>query len=123
MHRDGDESIPAINRAGVFGWLHTTSILRRDARAMHLHHHFFYLEPSHPSVGQLLLARTAGGTPVRGSVAVDSRTLLRRATLDKGAVIVVTLTGSPGSYRLLERLAETLRANDLVALPLSDVLS
>jgi processive 1,2-diacylglycerol beta-glucosyltransferase len=123
MRRDGDESIPAINRAGVFGWLHTSSILRRDARALHLHHHFFYLEPSHPSVGQLLLARTAGGTPVRGSVAVDSRTPLRAATLDKGAVIVVTLTGSSGSCRVLERLAESLRANDLVALPLSDVLS
>jgi len=123
MRRDGDESIPAISRSSVFGWVHTSSILRRDARALHLHHHFFYLEPSDPSVGQLLLARTAGGTPVRGSVAVDSRTPLRAGDLDRGSVIVVTLADARASYRLLDRLAHTLRAHNLVALPLSDVAS
>jgi hypothetical protein len=118
----GDESIPAIARTGLFGWLHTSSILRRDARAMHLNHHFFYLEPRDPSVGQLLLAHSAGGTPVRGSVALDMNTPLAARKLVKGSVIVVTLTGSERSYALLDRLARTLRSNHLLALPLSGLV-
>ena len=29
----------------LLGWIHTSSILRRDARALHLDHRFYYLEP------------------------------------------------------------------------------
>jgi UDP-N-acetylglucosamine:LPS N-acetylglucosamine transferase len=115
----GDVAIPAIGRAGFFGWIHTSSALRREARALHLHHHFYYLEPHDPSLGQLLLARTAGGLPVRGSVAFGERTQLPDRPLRAGDVIVVTLSGSPATLRSLDRLARALQSHGLIALPLS----
>jgi UDP-N-acetylglucosamine:LPS N-acetylglucosamine transferase len=115
----GDVPIPAIGRAGFFGWIHTSSALRREARALHLHHHFYYLEPHDPSLGQLLLARTAGGLPVRGSVAFGERTQLPDRPLRAGDVIVVTLSGSPATLRSLDRLARALQSRGLIALPLS----
>jgi hypothetical protein len=115
----GDVPIPAIGRAGFFGWIHTSSALRREARALHLHHHFYYLEPHDPSLGQLLLARTAGGLPVRGSIVFGERTQLPDRPLRAGDVVVVTLSGSPATLRSLERLARALQSRGLIALPLS----
>ena len=115
----GDVPIPAIGRAGFFGWIHTSSALRREARALHLRHHFYYLEPPHPSLGQLLLARTAGGLPVRGSVVFGGRTQLPDRPLRAGDVIVVTLSGSLATLRSLESLARALQSRGLIALPLS----
>ena len=115
----GDVPIPAIGRAGFFGWIHTSSALRREARALHLRHHFYYLEPPHPSLGQLLLARTAGGLPVRGSVVFGGRTQLPDRPMRAGDVIVVTLSGSPATLRSLESLARALQSRGLIALPLS----
>jgi len=119
ISRSGDQSIPAIRRAGGLGWIHTSSVLRRDARALHLHHRFFYLEPSNPTFGQLLLGRTAGGVPVRGSVALSSRTPLPRRAFRKGDVVVVTVDGSAASYGVLDRVADALASEGLAGLPLS----
>jgi hypothetical protein len=115
----GDQSIPTIRRAGLLGWIHTSSILRRDARALHLHHRFYYLEPHGETFGQLLLARTAGGVPVRGSVALGSGTRLSGHDFSKGDVVVVTLSGTGSSYGVLDRLADALASDGLVGLPLS----
>jgi UDP-N-acetylglucosamine:LPS N-acetylglucosamine transferase len=115
----GDVPIPAIGRAGFLGWIHTSSALRREARALHLHHHFYYLEPHSPSLGQLLLARTAGGLPVRGSVVFGERTQLPDRPLRAGDVVVVTISSSPATLRSLDRLARALQSRGLIALPLS----
>jgi len=115
----GDVPIPAIGRAGFFGWIHTSSALRREARALHLRHHFYYLEPHDPSLGQLLLARTAGGLPVRGSVVFGESAQLPARPLRGGDVIVVTLSGSPATLRSLDRLSRALQSRGLIALPLS----
>jgi processive 1,2-diacylglycerol beta-glucosyltransferase len=117
--RDGDQFIPAIVRTGGLGWIHTSSVLRRDARTLGLHHRFFYLEPRDPTVGQLLLGRSAGGVPVRGSIALDSRSPLPARAFRKGDVIVVTVSGSGPSYAVLDRVADALSSDGLVGLPLS----
>jgi hypothetical protein len=119
IRRQGDQSIPAIGRTGFFGWIHTPSTLRRDARALHLHKSFFYLEPLDPTFGQLLLARTAGGVPVRGSVALDGRTPLPAREFKRGDVVVVAVNGSTGSYAELDRLADALASDGLAGEPLS----
>jgi len=115
----GDQSIPTIRHAGLLGWIHTSSILRRDARELHLRHHFYYLEPHGETFGQLLLARSAGGVPVRGSVLVNSGSPLASHHFNRGDVVVVTVSGSRSSYRVLARLADRLAADGLVGLPLS----
>jgi hypothetical protein len=120
----GDVPMPAIGHYGPFGWIRTSSQLRREARALHLHHRFYYLEPPNPSLGELLLARTAGALPVRGSLALDPHTPLPKERLRAGAVIVVSLGGSStGSLRVLDRLARALQSDGLIGLPLSDLTS
>jgi len=119
LRANGDVPIPTIGHSGAFGWIRTSSILRREARALHLHHRFYYLEPHDPSLGQLLLARTAGALPVRGSVALDAHTRLSKRSLRAGAVVVVSLDGSARSLRLLDGLARALQADGLIGLPLS----
>jgi len=118
----GDESIPAIGRSGLFSWIKTPASLRHEARALHLTRHFYYLEPSDPTFGQLVLGRAGGGIPVRGSVRLDSGTPLPQRRLRKGEIVVVTVTSSPASLQLLDRLASVLRSDGLVGLPLSELL-
>jgi processive 1,2-diacylglycerol beta-glucosyltransferase len=120
----GDVPIPTIGHSsGPFGWLRTSSVLRHEARALHLRHHFYYLEPRNPTLGQLLLARTAGALPVHGSVALGARTRLSRQQLHAGAVVVVSLSGSARSLRALDRLGSALQSDGLIALPLSALAS
>jgi processive 1,2-diacylglycerol beta-glucosyltransferase len=120
---EGDVPIPTIRHAGLFGWLRTSSQLRHEARALHLRHHFYYLEPSNPSLGQLLLARAAGGLPVHGSVSLDTQAATPPRPLRAGDVVVVSLGGSRTSLRELDRLASTLQSGGLIALPLSALTS
>ena len=120
LHSYGDVPIPTIGHSsGPFGWLRTSSVLRHEARALHLHRHFYYLEPHDPTLGQLLLARTAGALPVHVSVALGARTRLSRQQLRAGAVVVVSLSGSAPSLRALDRLGAALQSDGLIALPLS----
>jgi hypothetical protein len=88
---------------------------------LHLHHHFYYLEPRNPTLGQLLLARTAGALPVHGSVALDAHTGLPQRRLRAGDVVVAWVTSSPGSLRALDRLATALQSDGLDGLPLSEL--
>lgn len=120
---DGDVPIPTIRHAGLFGWLRTSSQLRHEARALHLRHHFYYLEPSNPSLGQLLLARAAGGLPVHGSVSLGTKAETPPRPLRAGDVVVVSLGGSRSSLRELDRLASRLQSGGLIALPLSALTS
>jgi UDP-N-acetylglucosamine:LPS N-acetylglucosamine transferase len=119
----GDVPIPTIGHSGPFGWIRTSSVLRREARALHLHHHFYYLEPSNPSLGLLLLARTAGALPVRGSVSLSSRTPVSARALRSGDVVVVSLDGRAGSLHELDRLSLALQSDGLIGLPLSALTS
>jgi UDP-N-acetylglucosamine:LPS N-acetylglucosamine transferase len=114
---NGDTLIPTIGHSGLFGWIRTPSLLRHEARALHLHRHFYYLEPRNPTLGQLLLARTAGAVPVHGSVALDAHTKLPPRPLRAGDVVVVSVS-SAGSLRTLERLARALHSDGLIGLPL-----
>ena len=120
LSRSGDQSIPEINHVGFLGWLRTPSSLRREARALHLPHRFYYLAQN-ATVGQLLLGRTAGGVPVRGSIVLDSHTPVSTRSLHKGAIVVVTVTSSPQSLQVLDRLASALQSAGLVGLPVYEL--
>jgi processive 1,2-diacylglycerol beta-glucosyltransferase len=120
----GDVPIPTIGHSsGPFGWLRTSSVLRHEAKALHLHHRFYYLEPRDPTLGQLLLARTAGALPVHGSVTLGAHTRLTKRQLRAGAIVVVSLDGSARSLRALDRLSAALQSDGLIGLPLSALTS
>jgi UDP-N-acetylglucosamine:LPS N-acetylglucosamine transferase len=123
LHTDGDLVMPTIGHSGLLSWLKTPAQLRREARALHLRHHFYYLEPPTPSLGDLLLARTAGGLPVRGSLALDAGDRITAKSLHAGDIVVVTLSSRHPDLATLDRLARVLHSDGLLGLPLSALLS
>jgi UDP-N-acetylglucosamine:LPS N-acetylglucosamine transferase len=115
----GDEAIPTLARSGLFAWLRTPAQLRHEARALHLRRHFYYLEPPSPSLGELLLARTAGGLPVRGAVVLGAHTTLPKQPLREGDIVVISLSSTRATLAAIDRLAHVLHGDGLIGLPLS----
>ena len=110
----GDAPICEVTRARLLLWLQTRGKLRREAHALHLRRHFFYLAPVNgPSVGQLILAKTAGARPVEGSVQIAGNSPVAARPLRRGDVVVITLDGSPASLRSFDRFAAQLAAERL----------
>jgi UDP-N-acetylglucosamine:LPS N-acetylglucosamine transferase len=124
LRTHGDDALPEAPNSGTLRWLRTRGSLRSQARALGLHHHFYFLQPRGGlSVGQLVLARTTGATPVIGAAQLDARAGLGRHHATAGDVMVVTLDGSYGSVRGVERLVSGLRSNGLGVEPLSSLTS
>ncbi len=113
MHALGDElmpEVPASNLLHFLHWVRTRGALDSQARALGLHHHFYFLQPAGGlSVGQLVLARTAGATPVAGDHQLERDRPAASAPARAGDVLVVRLDGSPASVAGLERLVSLLR--------------
>ncbi len=123
LRADGEELLPELPSDSSFlRWVRTRGQLRGQERALGLHRHFYYLEPpGGPTVGQLLLASAAGGTPVKGALQIDARRPFAQRPARAGDVLVVTVDGSSRSVRgveeVLGRLAsEGLSAESLAAL-------
>jgi len=107
----GDELLPEVPASGPLRWERTRAMLGSQARALGIRGRYFYLRPRGGlSVGQLVLARTAGATPVRGALRVSATARLRRRQLRAGDVVVVELDGSAASLAGLERIASTLES-------------
>jgi UDP-N-acetylglucosamine:LPS N-acetylglucosamine transferase len=121
VRSSGDDAIPETPSSGALRWVRTRGVLRSQARALGLRRHFYFLQPRGGlSVGQLVLARTTGAIPVSGASRLDARSSLPRR-LRAGDVVVVTLDGSYGSVRGVERLVSGLRSEGLGAAPLSSL--
>ena len=123
LRRYGDVPMPAVRRSHFFGWVATRGQLHREAHALHLHHRFYYLEPSTGlSFGQLLLARTDNAEPVHGSVLVDASSPRLERQPRAGDVVVAWVDGSATSLHSLDRLANGLASADLAGRPFSSVV-
>src|SRR5262249_55621235 len=101
----GDEVLPEVPGSAALRWVRTRGLLRSQARSLGLRHRFFYLEPRGGlSVGQLVLARTAGATPVSGALRLSATGPLPQRPTRAGDVVVVELDGSIASVLGLERI-------------------
>ncbi|HEY4895073.1 MAG TPA: glycosyltransferase [Solirubrobacteraceae bacterium] len=122
MHALRDEILPEVPGSAVLRWVRTRGTLRSQARALGLRHHFYYLEPRGGlSVGQLVLARTAGATPVAGVGRISATGPLPQRDMRAGDVLVVELDGSPSSVAGLERIVAWLGSERLGAEPLASL--
>jgi processive 1,2-diacylglycerol beta-glucosyltransferase len=109
-----DELMPEAPGNNLLRWIRTRGVLRSQARALGLHRHFYFLQPRNGlSVGQLVLARTTGATPVAGEVQWNATGPLPQRPLRAGDVVVVSVDGSPASVAGVERLASWLGARRL----------
>jgi UDP-N-acetylglucosamine:LPS N-acetylglucosamine transferase len=117
----GDELLPAIPDSGsLLRWVKARGTLRAQAHALGLRHHFYFLQPRGGlTVGQLVLARTAGAKPVSGAQRFSATGAPPQRPARAGEVLVVTLDGSAASVAGLERLVSRLGSDGLGAEPLS----
>jgi hypothetical protein len=111
----GDELLPELPSSSSFlHWMSARGTLSAQAHALGLRRRFYFLEPSGGlTVGQLLLARTAGATPVKGALRLSARGPLPERPLRAGDVLVVGVDGSGASVRGVESLVLRLRAERL----------
>jgi processive 1,2-diacylglycerol beta-glucosyltransferase len=115
----GDQLLPEVPGSALLRWERTRSVLRSQARALGLRRHFYYMQPPGGlSVGQLVLARTAGATPVSGRLSVSATGPLPQRTMRAGDVLVVELDGSSASLLGLERIVSWLGSDRLDTAPL-----
>jgi UDP-N-acetylglucosamine:LPS N-acetylglucosamine transferase len=118
----GDELMPEVHGGPFFHWVRTRGTLRSQARALGLRRSFYYLEPPGGlSVGALVLGRTAGATPVTGSVRMLATSPLPHKSIRAGDVIVVVAGGSSASLGGLVRIVSTLGSQGLGVEPLSSL--
>jgi processive 1,2-diacylglycerol beta-glucosyltransferase len=116
----GDEVVPEVPGSSAFRWVRTRAMLHAQARALGLHHRFYYLQPPGGlTVGQLVLARTDGATPVCGAQRLKADGGVPQRSTRAGDVLVVELDGSPESVTGLERIISSLGDKGLGAEPLA----
>ncbi len=117
-----DELLPEVPKSSPLHWPGTRGVLHKQARALGLHHRFYYMMPrTGLSVGQLVLARTDGATPVKGALRIDAREGLPQRPVRAGDVLVVEVDGSAGSLAALEGIVSGLAAKGLVSEPLDSL--
>ncbi|HEY2181815.1 MAG TPA: glycosyltransferase [Solirubrobacteraceae bacterium] len=116
----GDEIVPEVTGSSILRWVRTRAVLHAQARALGLRHHFYYLQPPGGlTVGQLVLARTAGATPICGELRLDADKPLPQRPMRSGDVLVVGVDGSAASLLGVERLVSRLEVEGLGAEPLA----
>jgi processive 1,2-diacylglycerol beta-glucosyltransferase len=110
-----DELLPELPPgSSILRWMGARGALSAQARALSLRHRFYFLEPSGGlTVGQLLLARTAGATPVKGALRLSARGPLPQRPTRAGDVLVVSVDGSGASVLGVERVVSWLRSDGL----------
>ncbi len=115
----GDDLLPEVPGSAVLRWVRTRGMLHSQARALGLHRRFYYLQPRGGlTVGQLVLARTAGAIPVSGALRLSATAPLPQRPTRAGDVVVVEVDGSASSVLGLERIVAWLGADRLGAEPL-----
>jgi UDP-N-acetylglucosamine:LPS N-acetylglucosamine transferase len=120
-----DELMPEMPRSGSpLRWLRTRGALRAQARALGLPHRFYFLQPAGGlTVGQLVLARTAGARPIEGALRISAAGALPSRQPRAGDVLVVSADGSPSSLRGLERIVSWVRSRGLRVEPLEELMA
>jgi UDP-N-acetylglucosamine:LPS N-acetylglucosamine transferase len=118
-----DELVPELPRSGsLLRWVRTRGTLRSQAHALGLRHRFYFLQPAGGlTVGQLVLARSAGAVPVAGALRLNAGGPLPHRPMRAGDVLVVSVDGSPTSLTGVERIVSWLRSGGLSVEPLGSL--
>jgi UDP-glucose 4-epimerase len=114
----GDQAIPLLPRGGLLRWLSTRDQLHDVLLGSS--HHFLYASNG-PSVGQWLFAHGAGGRLIAGAVHLDDGDD-SLANLHAGQVVELTAGPKTDATVLVRRLADTLAADHLAAVPVGRLL-
>jgi processive 1,2-diacylglycerol beta-glucosyltransferase len=117
-----DQLLPEVPGSSPLRWPGTRRTLHSQAHALGLPRRFYYVEPvGGLSVGQLVLARTDGATPVAGALHINAERGLPHRPIRAGDVLVVELDGSAESIEGLEGIVKRLSAKGLATEPLDSL--
>lgn len=121
----GDRPLPELRPAKLTRWLDTKDQLKRDARALGLPNHRFYLAPpSGLTADQYLLARDIGAAPILGSARIGPDMSGSVRTFRRGDIVVLTLEQHPESaVKTLDRLLRGLARQDLTAVSFDELVA
>jgi hypothetical protein len=121
VHAAGSEVMPRLKPGGPVRWIGTRGQLRKTARSLGIHGHFYYAAPGKGfTLAQEFLGRTTGATPVSG--AVKLRAGDEPGSLDRGDLLEISL-GSGGSWHpWLDSVVAGLRVRGLRATSAVDLV-
>jgi len=116
LRRFGDSALPALASGGPVHWMGTKKDLKRTASQFGLDGHFLFAPPADGfTLGEYLLAHTAGAIPVAGAVKYSGGSLGRVAP---GQVVEATLNdGETAPGRALRSLVFQINSRGLRAVP------
>jgi processive 1,2-diacylglycerol beta-glucosyltransferase len=119
----GDQFLPEVPDSGaLLRWVGTRGALSSQAHALGLRHHFYFLQPRGGlTLGQMVLARTAGAMPVCGSFWLNASGRLRQRPTRAGDVLVISADGSPSSMLGVQHIVAWLGSDGLRAEPLGSL--
>lgn len=116
----GDTSLPTLNAKTLPHWISVGRGLQRQAHALGLGKHFYYLVPRKGfTLGEYVVARAVGGRPLAGAVRVEAGRPLPAKAPQAGDVVVVALGDSSLSSALatVDAVTKLLSRESLRAVP------
>jgi hypothetical protein len=121
--RLGDEVLPRLSGSGPINWVSTGKRLRRARPRLGLPDHFLYVAPRDGfTLGAYLLAHSAGGSAIRGSLRLGPQSLV--SELQRGTIAEVSLERSAQRWPVvLDSLVARLRATGLAAVPVGELMT
>jgi hypothetical protein len=116
----GDEALPQLRPGGPTRWLATKRQLHSIATRLGMRRPFEYV-PTKPTIGQYVLARSAGGKPVTGALRIDGVDDV--LPVRRGQIVELDATGPGGEFTTATRaLARQLQRAKLSAVPVDSLL-
>ena len=116
----GDEALPELRPGGPTRWLTTKGQLHRITGGLGMSRHFAYV-PEKPTIGQYMLARSAGGRPVTGALRIDGSDDV--SALRQGEIVELAVPAGGDFTAVARALARQLRARNLSAVPVGQLLN
>jgi hypothetical protein len=121
VHAAGSDVMPRLKPGGPVRWIGTRGQLRKTARSLGIHGHFYYAAPGHGfTLAQEMLGNTAGATPVTGAVKLNPGGQLGK--LDRGDLVEISVDGSSASRTWLSAVAAQVRARGLRPTPATSLV-
>jgi hypothetical protein len=117
----GSDVMPRLKPGGPVRWIGTRGQLRKTARSLGIHGHFYYAAPGKGfTLAQEFLGSTTGATPVTGAVKLGDGEQL--GTLDRGDLMEVSVAGGASWRPWLSSIVGHVRARGLQAVSAVDLV-
>ncbi len=126
LRDSGDDALPQLTPGTGTGWIKTRGWVRREAQVLKPgKRKLIYLAPGKGfTLGQYLLARTAGATPVRAYPQMAINVPVAEKPMHRGQIVLLKLPGSrTKAIETLNIFLERLKSHRLQGVPVSELLS